>query len=47
MPSCHNSPGGSHARRNRLDPDGCDPFRRSRPPPPPLHHTSSHAPQRM
>ncbi|KAL3614306.1 hypothetical protein CASFOL_042380 [Castilleja foliolosa] len=41
----HNSPGGTHARRNRLDPDGCDPFRRSRPLPPQLHRTSSHAHQ--
>lgn len=28
----HNSPSGSHNRRDRLDPDGCDPLRR------PPHH---------
>ncbi|KAL7119084.1 hypothetical protein ACP275_02G041300 [Erythranthe tilingii] len=42
-----NSPGGSHARRDRLEPDGCDPFRRSihqlRQPPP--HRRPSHPPQ--
>ncbi|GFP88098.1 hypothetical protein PHJA_000953500 [Phtheirospermum japonicum] len=46
----HNSPGGNHARCDRLDPDGCDLLRRPHhhPRPQPLHRTSSsssHAPQ--
>ncbi|KAI3445908.1 hypothetical protein Pfo_002573 [Paulownia fortunei] len=42
----YNSSGGNHTRRDRLDPDGCDPLRRAlhHPRQPPLHRPS-HPPQ--
>ncbi|CAA0807456.1 RING/U-box superfamily protein [Striga hermonthica] len=41
-----NGPGGSHARRDRIDPEGCDPLRRAHhhPRQPPLHRPP-HPPQ--
>ncbi|KAL0422551.1 UNVERIFIED_CONTAM: putative E3 ubiquitin-protein ligase RHY1A [Sesamum latifolium] len=42
----YNSAGGNHARRDRLDPDGCDPLRRAlHNPRQPLPHRPSHPPQ--
>ncbi|KAG8368462.1 hypothetical protein BUALT_Bualt15G0047900 [Buddleja alternifolia] len=42
----HNTAGGSHTRRDRLDPDGCDPLRRAlHYPRQPSLHRPSHPPQ--
>ncbi|PIN15277.1 hypothetical protein CDL12_12083 [Handroanthus impetiginosus] len=42
----HNSAGSNHSRRDRLDPDGCDPLRRAlHHPRQPSLHRSSHPPQ--